>query len=138
LLAQLQHEEKITNLRSKITKAYFELYKPYADKGFIKIPIIDDDMQVNHHAFWVQFDTEENKDKYLKALKEFDVYAYIGYMPLHSAPMGEKYGYKPNSLPITFSAASKTARLPFYTDLPNNGLDYCIQKMQITLNKIYK
>ncbi|MCD4670585.1 MAG: dTDP-4-amino-4,6-dideoxygalactose transaminase, partial [Actinomycetia bacterium] len=101
LYAQLKNEKLITNERSKVTKAYFELYEPYLKKECLKIPTIEPYMNINHHAFWVQFDSESNKDRFLQTLQELNVYAYIGYMPLHSTPMGKKYGYKSEDLPIT-------------------------------------
>ena len=48
-------------------------------------------------------------------------------MPLHSSPMGKKFGYKPNDLPKTENLASRIVRLPFYTDLKGKD-EWIIQK----------
>ncbi len=137
LLAQLEDWKVIGEKRSVITKAYNELFSPYAEQGMLKIPIVPDYSEVNHHAFFVIFDTEENKDSFLSILKEKNVYPYIGYLPLHSSPMGQKLGYKASDLPITENLASRIVRLPFYVELVND-LEYCIDNMSETLKTIYK
>ena len=74
----------------------------------------------------------------MSMLREKTVSAYIGYLPLHSSPKGITFGYKPSDLPITEDLASRIVRLPFYTELGEIGLDYCIKSMKEVLNKIYK
>jgi dTDP-4-amino-4,6-dideoxygalactose transaminase len=51
--------------------------------------------------------------------------------------MGIKSGYKAEDLPITEDLALRITRLPFYTELANNGLDYCIESMHKVLNDLY-
>ena len=96
------------------------------------------DVEINHHAFWVAFDTKENSESFMSMLREKTVSAYIGYLPLHSSPKGITFGYKPSDLPITEDLANRIVRLPFYTELGKTGLDYCIESMKEVLNKIYK
>ena len=70
-------------------------------------------------------------------LKEKEIYVYIGYMPLHSAPYGLRLGYKPEDLPITEDLGKRIARLPFYTSLADEGLDYTIENMKKVLVDMY-
>jgi dTDP-4-amino-4,6-dideoxygalactose transaminase len=51
--------------------------------------------------------------------------------------MGKKFGYKPNSLPITQDLASRIVRLPFYAELQGEALNYCIAEMASVLKVIY-
>ena len=94
-------------------------------------------MKVNHHAFWVIFDTIEHKMEFMNKLKEKDIYAYIGYLPLHSAPYGLKLGYKPTDLSLTEDYGNRIVRLPFYTELADVGLDYTINTMKAVLTELY-
>ena len=73
----------------------------------------------------------------MAGLREKNIYAYIGYLPLHSAPKGLEYGYHKNDLPLTEDLGNRIVRLPFYTELGEVGLDYCIIEMKKQLNKIY-
>ena len=103
----------------------------------MKIPFIPKDAEVNNHAFFIIFNTSKNQTRFLSLLKEKDIHAYIGYMPLHSSPMGQRFGYKADDLPITEDLASRIVRLPFYTELQGKSLDYCIKGMQSVLRAIY-
>ena len=136
LLAQLEKEDEMKIARSKITEAYTTLLSNYKDKvSFLKY---SNDMKINHHAFWAIFDTKENSEIFMSLLREKNISAYIGYLPLHSSPKGIEFGYKANDLPITEDLASRIVRLPFYTELGQIDLDFCINSIKKVLNKIYK
>ncbi|MDP3115391.1 MAG: dTDP-4-amino-4,6-dideoxygalactose transaminase [Candidatus Cloacimonadaceae bacterium] len=137
LLSQLESEDIIHGLRRKVADAYFELYKPYRDWDLISFTPYDKFEQVNNHAFWVIFDTEQKKEDFIMSLKAMNIHAYIGYLPLHSSPMGIKLGNDINDLPITQDVASRIVRLPMYASLANEGLDYCLEKMQNVMKQIY-
>jgi dTDP-4-amino-4,6-dideoxygalactose transaminase len=137
LLSQLEHVEKIVKMRGVVTDAYRELFQPYADTGYLKIPDIPEGIVINNHAFFVIFDSSENQEMFLSLLKEKNIYAYIGYLPLHSSPMGQRFGYQADDLPVTEDLASRIVRLPFYSDLQADSLEYCIAGMQSALRIIY-
>ena len=137
LLAQLEIGDEIIEKRGKVTEAYFNLFQPYFKAGKLKIYQPQKHIVGNNHAFWVVLDSVENRLAFMEKLKSFNIQVFIGYMPLHSAPMGAKFGYKPEDLPITESAAARLVRLPFYTSLADEGLNYTIEKMSIVLKEIY-
>lgn len=137
LLAQLENEAVIKSKRSQVTKAYADLFQPYYEKGLIGIMQPTKDDVLNHHAYWVLFDTTENRQRFMDECRKFDIYAYIGYMPLHSAPYGIKLGYKPEDLPVTESIGSRITRLPYYTGMADEGLEYTIQHMKQVMTMIY-
>ncbi len=141
LYSQLESIDFITNARRKITDSYLTSLKPFEDAGFIKLPRPPKECSLNHHAFFVIFDSKENKSQFLKTLKtEFNVSAYIGYQPLHSSAKGLSLGYKPDDLPITQDLASRIVRLPFYTELGLNRdhLNYTVFSIISVLNSIYQ
>ncbi len=137
LLAQLEYEDDLLALRTKVTNAYTDLFEQYHAQGLISITPYSDNARLNSHAFWVIFDSEQNKNGFLTQLKERDVYAYIGYMPLHSSPMGQSLGYRAEDLPITDSVGKRIARLPLYAELAEHGLDYCLEQMARVMKDIY-
>ncbi len=138
LLAQLEQEEKFKSVRAKITQAYIKLLTPFRDRGLVSFFKVKDYVCINHHAFWVVFDNPQNQQLFMARLREHKVHAYIGYLPLHSAPKGKEFGYKEEDLPLTEDLANRIVRLPFYTELGEVGLDYCINAMQEVLNELYK
>ncbi len=137
LLAQLESEEVIKSKRAKLTEAYFDLFEDYVEDGKLKVMQPGPDHIINHHAFWVVFDSEENRNNFMNNLRLKNISAYIGYLPLHSAPMGLKFGYRPEDLPLTEELGTRILRMPFYTDLADNGLDYCISEMKKVLSQVY-
>lgn len=137
LLAQLEQEDKMKSIRSKITNAYFDLFEPFEKKGVLSYFKIKEYIDINHHAFWVIFDTIENQQAFMAKLREHKVSAYIGYLALHSAPKGLEYGYKEGDLAFTQDLTDRIVRLPFYTELGENGLEYCIDSMQKVLDEMY-
>jgi dTDP-4-amino-4,6-dideoxygalactose transaminase len=137
LLDQLEHVDEIVEKRSRVTAAYRELFAPYVQQGCIQIPVIPAGVKINHHAFFAIFDTADNQTRFLELLRRDDIHAYIGYMPLHSSPFGRRFGYRPEDVPLTEDLAQRLARLPFYTDLADEGLDYCIERMQAVLRTLY-
>ena len=137
LLAQLEGEDKMKSLRSKITEAYKTLFSSYENKKYVSTFKAPNHVEINHHAFWVVFDSKENAEEFMARLREKTIYAYIGYMPLHSAPKGLEFGYHKNDLPLTEDIGNRIVRLPFYTELGEEGLEYCIENMKKQLDKIY-
>jgi dTDP-4-amino-4,6-dideoxygalactose transaminase len=93
---------------------------------------------VNHHAFWVIFKEKQQAVDFMAKLREHQVAAYIGYIPLHSSPMGQKLGYREDDLPLTEDLGNRIVRMPFYTELAENGLEHCISSMQLVLNSIFE
>lgn len=138
LLAQIEDVEEIVKLRGQVTEAYRKLFTPYEKAGCLKVPHPPEYVEVNNHAFFVIFDTKENRIRFLSSLKKKDIHPYIGYMPLHSSPMGKRFGYEPEDLPLTEDIASRIVRLPFYTELAGDGMDYCIKGMRKVLSSMYE
>ena len=137
LLSQLEQEEEIKKMRSNITHHYNKLFNtlksyPISTQYFPK------NCNVNHHAYWVIFDSIGNKELFLKRLIEKGIYAYIGYTPLHSAPMGQKFGYKSEDLPITQDYGNRIVRLPFYNELQNEFMEYCCDSIKKVIKSIYE
>lgn len=137
LCAQLEHEEEIKAKRGKLTDAYTKLFAPYVEKGIIGVFQPQEYVKLNHHAYWAVFPTLEDKLTFMGKLKEKEIYVYIGYMPLHSAPYGLRLGYKPEDLPITEDLGNRITRLPFYTSLADEGLEYTIENMKKVLVEMY-
>ena len=137
LLAQLEAENLIKNKRKVVTRAYREILRPYEINGFIKLCSYGDDVEVNHHAFWILLDSGTNRDKFAELLKAKQISAYIGYVPLHSSRMGTSLGYTKEDLPLTEEMASRIIRLPLYTELADEGLEYCCEGITNALEKIY-
>lgn len=137
LYAQIEKAEEIVNKRSLITEAYRRLFQPYAERGCLRIPRLPEHVKINHHAMFVIFDSSENRSHFLESLNRKDIHPYIGYTPLHSSQYGCRFGHKPEDVPLTEDISRRIVRLPFYADLADEELDYCLEGMGETLKEIY-
>jgi dTDP-4-amino-4,6-dideoxygalactose transaminase len=50
-------------------------------------------------------------------LKSQGILAVFHYVPLHSSPMGQRYGYRGDELPVTNDFSSRLLRLPLYYEI---------------------
>ena len=104
LLAQLEDAAPIAEQRSHITRAYYDLFTPFKTAGCLRLPVVPPQAVINHHAFFVIFDTAANRDRFLQFTGRKEIYPYSGYLPLHSSKMGMKFGYKPEDDSLTHFA----------------------------------
>ncbi|MFT7457451.1 MAG: dTDP-4-amino-4,6-dideoxygalactose transaminase [Planctomycetota bacterium] len=138
LYVQLNHTEEIVNKRKKIVDAYKSIFSKYEKAACLQLPSPPTGLKLNYHAYFVIFDTEENRTLFLAGLREKNIHAYIGYVPLHSSPYGKQLGYEKQDVPLTEELSGRIVRLPMYPDLAEeNTLNYCIDNIGLTLETIY-
>lgn len=140
LFAQFEEMDTITKSRGEVVSAYERVTTTFVDRGCITIPRPPAGVVLNNHAFFVIFDSQENRQKFITKLKDkFRVFAYIGYVALHSFKKGLELGYKPEDLPITEDLASRVVRLPLFADLGKSEaqLNYTASSIESVLSEIY-
>jgi dTDP-4-amino-4,6-dideoxygalactose transaminase len=137
LLIQLRNNAFIIEQRGKVYAEYQKLFEPYKDAKHLRIPIIPAETTSNNHAFFVIFDSAHDRTSFIEQLNEVNVFPYIGYLPLHSSKMGLEFGWKPEDIPLTEDIGQKIVRLPMYTSMPGEELEYCIEQMSQVLEKMF-
>lgn len=117
LLAQLESLERNLSERSVIFNAYSRLLAEPRSEGKLHYVVPDTESGFNYHAFVVSFNDIGSCERVRKHLVQNRVAAYIGYVPLHSSPVGRSLGYKPDDLPVTEEYAQRLLRLPLHNNL---------------------
>lgn len=117
LYAQLEALERNIEERKVIYDEYKIGLAPLKLAGVVYYPEFHVDYKSNYHAFFVVFNSESKADQVREFLRARNVHAYIGYIPLHSSPVGLKMGYEINSLPITEKYSKRVLRLPLHNKL---------------------
>jgi len=117
LCAQLELLEAIAERRSAIYHFYLDHLTELAERGMLQLPTIPANCESNYHMFYVLMPTTEARDALIGHLKHNGIVAPFHYVPLHTAPVGLKYGYRPGQLPVTESLSARLLRLPFYYDI---------------------
>ena len=134
LYAQLEKLDEIQQSRHQVYNAYNEALKPLEEEGLLRLPIIPDYAQHNAHLFYILFNDHATRDRVMDSLKAKGVFAVFHYIPLHSAPMGMKLGYREGDLPITESVSERLLRLPMYAGMTDEELEYTISVLKFVLN----
>lgn len=133
LWAQFQELDLIQEKRKKIFNFYYNNLKDLENEGKIRLPIIPKHTKPNYHLFYILCQNEKKRNWLLQKLKLKGINAIFHYIPLHSSPMGQKYGYKKGDLPITEELSSRLIRLPFHLYLNNKKLEYIVKTLKSLL-----
>lgn len=126
LYAQLEEVNKISQKRHAIFEYYQERLGPLAAKGLARLPFCPPEAQHNAHMFFLVLEDADTRSRLLTHLRESGIHAVFHYIPLHSSPMGQRYGYCAGDLPITESISERILRLPFFYELSRADQDEVI------------
>lgn len=126
LSAQLERYDEIMGKRRMLWDTYHELLKPLEDEGKLRRAIVPDHVEHNGHMYNIVLPTDEIRTRLVEKLKKRDIMAYICYVPLHSSPMGQKLGWKPEDCPITEDYGQRTLRLPLYADMSRRDVEQIV------------
>jgi dTDP-4-amino-4,6-dideoxygalactose transaminase len=117
LYAQLEALEGIAARRRALHERYYNYLTPLEGKGLLRLPHIPEECVSNYHLFYILLNEQETRNALMAYLKQHGIHAVFHYIPLHSSPMGNKFGYCASDLPITEELSGRLLRLPFYSDM---------------------
>lgn len=126
LYSVLEVAEQIQAKRKAVWNMYNDAFADLEKQGKIRRPIIPADCTNNAHMFYMLFNDLETRTKFIAHLKENGVYAPFHYIPLHSAPAGEKYCRTATSMNVTNRVSDTLVRLPMYYDITDTDLQKVI------------
>jgi len=135
LFSQLNNKDLLQEKRKFLFNMYLNIFKHYEQYGLQSISI-PDNVESNYHAFWIVFNSEKMREDFLRMSLENEIFAYIGYIPLHNSKMGIELGGLKYDLPVTDSIAKRVVRLPFFL-MSDKELDYVSEKYKEILTKLY-
>lgn len=135
LSAQMERYDEIMKKRLKIWDTYHEQLKPLEDAGNLRRAIVPEHVQHNGHMYNIVLPSDEIRTKLVAALKEQGIMAYICYVPLHSAPMGRKLGWKPEDCPVTEDMGARVLRLPLYADMTDEDCANVLCNIKMILGR---
>lgn len=130
LWAQLQKIEDIYNSRMLAWNLYHEGLQNLADLGLIDLPTIPEGCCHNAHMFYIKVRDIAERTKFISYLKENGICAVFHYIPLHSAPGGEKFGRFNGIDRFTTKESERIVRLPLYYQIKPSDIEYIIDKIQ--------
>jgi dTDP-4-amino-4,6-dideoxygalactose transaminase len=114
LYAQLNAREAICASRAEIWRRYDEALRPWAAAHGIQLAIIPEHCDPSHHIFYLVLPEAKQQARFIAHLKERGIRAVFHFQPLHLSKMGQRYGGKLGSCPVTESVSPRLVRLPFH------------------------
>lgn len=135
LYAQLERYDEIMDKRMNVWNTYQKELMELDQKEILRCPILPEDIEHNGHMYNIILPTAEIRSELVEKLKEQQIYGYICYVPLHSAPMGMKLGYDPEKCPITEDYGQRVLRLPLYADMTTEDTMRVVENVKKILCK---
>ncbi|MDX4065364.1 dTDP-4-amino-4,6-dideoxygalactose transaminase [Aliarcobacter skirrowii] len=123
LWGNLEKADEINQNRLNSWQKYYDGLKELENRGFIELPKIPDGCVQNAHMFYIKVKDLEERTALLDYLKENGINAVFHYVPLHTAPAGEKFGRFEGVDIFTTNESERLIRLPMYYGLNNNEIN---------------
>ena len=117
LWAQLEMADEINNDRLHSWHEYNAAFKPLESAGKLGLPAIPDGCVHNAHMYYIKCKDLAERTALISFLKERDILAVFHYVPLHSAPAGERFGRFDGEDRYTTAESDRLLRLPMYYGL---------------------
>lgn len=130
LYAQLECEKQIFDNRMESWERYYSRLQGLKEKKKIELPYIPDTCTHNAHMFYIKAENLEQRSALLAFLKERGILAVFHYIPLHSAPAGQKYGRFHGVDRYTTKESERLVRLPLYYGLKAEEVDYICDQIE--------
>ncbi len=130
LYAQLECANKVNEDRLKTWHLYYDALSELKNDGRIELPFIPEDCVHNAHMFYIKAKNLEERTALIAHLRSNGVGAVFHYVPLHSAPAGQKFGKFIGEDKYTTRESERLVRLPMYYGLEEDKAEYIADKVK--------
>lgn len=127
LWGQLEVAEKINDNRLVSWNRYYTLLAGLAQSGKITLPTIPEECQHNAHMFYIKVAGIKERTQLISSLKESGIISVFHYVPLHSAPAGERFSRFSGEDDFTTQESEKIVRLPLWYGLEEHKVDSVVK-----------
>ena len=134
LWAQLQKADEINDNRLETWQTYYDAFKPLADAGKVELPTVPAECKHNAHMFYLKLKNLEERTKFISQMKSRGILCVFHYVPLHSAPAGQKYCRFHGEDKFTTRESDRLVRLPLYYGMDKADLKNVIENAKELLS----
>ena len=93
--------DAIAARRREIYEFYRRRLEPLEAEGLLRVPHIPENCASNYHLLYILLPNQETRNALMDHLRANGIHAVFHYIPLHSSPMGRKFGHAEGDLPVT-------------------------------------
>ena len=130
LYTQFEMAQEINQVRLDRWNQYYRLLTPLAEAGRIELPFVPEHCVHNGHMFYIKTKDMEERSALIDFMKKNDVLTVFHYIPLHSAPAGQKFGQFHGEDRYTTKESERLLRLPMFYQLKEAEVDYIAGKVK--------
>lgn len=117
LYAQLEAKDKIQKKRMEIYEYYHRNLADLAVEGKVEQPYVPQECEHNAHMYYLKVKDMKVRTRLLAYLRENGICSVFHYVPLHSAPAGQKFGRFAGEDVYTTKESERLLRLPMFYNL---------------------
>ena len=117
LYAQLEAKDKIQKKRMEIYEYYHRNLADLAAEGKVEQPYVPQECEHNAHMYYLKVKDMKVRTRLLAYLRENGICSVFHYVPLHSAPAGQKFGRFAGEDVYTTKESERLLRLPMFYNL---------------------
>ena len=127
-LTQFKKLDVIQQRRQAVWQRYQTALTDLELAGCVHLPVVDDRAEPNWHIYACRVAVAAERDRVLAELKQRGIDATFHFVPLHSSPYSrQRWGYRPEDLPVTEQISASLIRLPIYPELTADDQDYIVE-----------
>lgn len=134
LYAQLELANEMLEERLALYTMYSKNLEELSQQEKIELPYVPQYCTHNAHMFYIKTKDIEERTLLIQYLKKKEIYAVFHYIPLHSAPAGQKFGRFHGKDLVTTRESERILRLPMYYQLQLKQVEYICD----TIKEFYK
>lgn len=120
LFAQIEMMDMVKARRIAMFERYSEAFADISASERVQIPHCPEDRSGNGHMFYLILQSPVERERFIAHMKEQEIVTPFHYVPLHSAPAGQRYARTSGDLSVTDDLSARLVRMPMYFDL---GID---------------
>lgn len=130
LWAQLEEAEKITARRLELWNRYHNALADLEARELLRRPVIPAECVHNAHMYYILLAPHIDRQTILSGLKAANIHAVFHYVPLHSAPAGQRYGRVHGRMTHTDDLSARLVRLPLFADMTFAQQDHILNTLE--------
>lgn len=130
LYAQLEAADKINQNRLNTWNFYYKELLPLQEKRKIDLPYVPKECQHNAHMFYIKCADLSERSRLIAYLKQHDILSVFHYIPLHSAPAGQRFGYFHGEDRYTTKESERLLRLPLYYNMQKSDKEKVVHTIK--------
>lgn len=130
LYAQLEMADEINEFRLSRWNQYNDGLQELKNRGIIELPTVPEGCKHNAHMYYIKAKDIKERTELIDFLGKAGILSVFHYIPLHSAPAGQKFGRFFGEDVYTTKESERLTRLPLYYGLKEEEADLVIRKIK--------